>query len=408
MRNIFLVIRHEIVTTLGKRSFWIMTFIFPAVIIVLNVGAQAIAADAFEQSEAFLFGDGAELSPIGYVDEARLISRLPEGFPPGLVQSFPDEAAARTALETGELDQYFLVPADFVETGDLILVGKEFRPINNPGERLFRYILLVNLTGDSATAAAALDPIAAVDDHALAPQGGNDLDNPFTFIVPFATMFIFFILITTSSGFMLQSVSREKENRTVEILLLSLRPRELMLGKVLGLSVVALLQMTVWMGGGLAALDRSRQLLETAAAFVLPPGFLVWAVLYFLLGYLLYASLMGALGALAPNAREGGQFTFVALLPLLIPVWINPVFISAPNGVLATALSLFPLTAPTSMMTRLAHGGVPLWQPAASLAGLAVTTYLFVLLSARFFRADTLLSTAAFNWRRLFREFRAG
>jgi ABC-2 type transport system permease protein len=96
------------------------------------------------------------------------------------------------------------------------------------------------------------------------------------------------------------------------------------------------------------------------------------------------------------------------MLPLLLPLWLNVAFLNDPNGTLATALSLFPLTAPTSMMTRIAAGGVPLWQILLSLAGLAITTYLLVLFAARFFRADTLLSTRSFHWKRLFAEFRAG
>jgi ABC-2 type transport system permease protein len=80
--------------------------------------------------------------------------------------------------------------------------------------------------------------------------------------------------------------------------------------------------------------------------------------------------------------------------------------IEQPHGNLATTLSLFPLTAPVAMITRLVAGGIPLWQPVAGLVGLAVTAYLFVLLAARLFRADTLLSHASLNWQRLVKELR--
>ncbi len=71
-----------------------------------------------------------------------------------------------------------------------------------------------------------------------------------------------------------------------------------------------------------------------------------------------------------------------------------------------TALSLFPLTAPTAMVTRLSTGAVPPWQPIVALAGLVITAYLFVLLASRFFRADTLLSSASLDWRRVAMELR--
>ncbi len=408
MHKILLVVKHEIVTTLQKRSFWVMTILFPAIILVFNVGTQILARNSFTQEDVqgILSGAVDQNETIAYVDESGLIKDRPAGLPADMLHAFAGEAEARAALAAGDYDYFFLIPADYVQSGRLIVITKDFQPLNTPNESLLSFVLAYNLTGDEATAVALLDPTRTLQSQAMAPQNGNDQSNPLAFFVPFATMFIFFFLISMSSGFMLQSVSREKENRTVEVLLLSLRPRELMLGKVLGLSVVALIQMVVWMGGSLVALNRSQSLFSAVAGYTLPPGFIVYALLFFALGYLLYASLMGAIGALAPNAREGGQFTFFVLLPLLIPLWLNVSFIQAPHGALSTALSLFPLTAPTAMMTRMAVGGVPTWQIFASLGGLAVTTYLLVIVAARFFRADTLLSNSSIKWQNFIAELR--
>jgi len=190
--------------------------------------------------------------------------------------------------------------------------------------------------------------------------------------------------------------------------LLSLRPRELMLGKVLGLGVVALFQMAVWAGGSLLLMKRGQQALGVAAGLNLPLSFFVWVALYFLLGYLMYASALAAIGVLAPTAREAAQFTFIVILPLLIPLWLSSAFIEDPNGGLAVFLSLFPLTAPLAMAARLATGSVPSWQAAVGLVGLALVAYLYVLVAARLFRADTLLSTASLTWKRIGQELRAG
>ncbi len=226
------------------------------------------------------------------------------------------------------------------------------------------------------------------------------------FALPFAVMFVLFFVITMTGGYMLQSVTKEKENRTAEVLLLSIRPRDLMLGKVLGLGAVALAQMAIWLGGGLAVMSGGLAIASIAVGQALQPSFILLAVVYFLLGYLLYASLLGAVGALAPTAREGAQFTFIIILPLLVPFYLNSAFTNDPNGALATVLSLIPFTAPTAMMARLSVVAVPAWQIALSLAGLAITTYLLVLLAARFFRADTLLSNASLNWGRFVSEMR--
>jgi len=408
MRNVYMVIKHEILTTVGKRSFWVMTFIFPAFIILLNVGTQVMANSALDDSDMFLPGEGGELpdQTIGIVDQAGLLRNYPPGLPDGLLASYPDEAAAQSALQNDTIGSYYLISADYLQTGDVIVVAKNFKLFGLGTEDLVEYLITYNVLDNPSLTAVAINPLARLKQTSLSPENSQDVTNPLTFFVPFATMFIFFFLITMSSGYMLQSVSKEKENRTVEVLLVSLRPRELMLGKMLGLSVVALLQMAIWFGGALLVLDQVKQLLQSVASFKLPSGFVLWGLLYFFFGYLLYASLMGAIGALAPSAREGGSITFLVLLPLMIPLWLNSAFIESPNGTLTTILSLFPLTSPTSMMTRLAAGAVPIWQPMLGLFLLAVTTYLVVLLAARFFRADNLLSNTALEWKRLIAEFR--
>jgi ABC-2 type transport system permease protein len=195
-------------------------------------------------------------------------------------------------------------------------------------------------------------------------------------------------------------VVAEKENRTAEVLLLSLNPRELMIGKMLAMSLVMWLQVVVWVGGGILILNRGAEVLNMAR-FTFPPGFLVWALLFLVFGYLLFASVMAAAGAIAPTAREGAQVTWLLILPLMPTLMFGPAFLEDPNGTLSVVLSLFPFSAPSAMVTRLAVAQVPLWQIVVSLAGLALSAYLFVLLAARFFRAGNLLSDESFHWRRL-------
>jgi ABC-2 type transport system permease protein len=240
----------------------------------------------------------------------------------------------------------------------------------------------------------------------MSPQPGLDRTSPLAFLVPYAVMYLFFFSLTMSSSMMLQSVTKEKETRTAEVLLLSLHPRDLMLGKVIGLGTVALFQVLVWVGGGLVVMKRGQQVLNVAASLDLPPSFFVWVVLYFLLGYLMCASALAAIGVLAPTAREAAQFTFIVILPLLIPLFLINAFIEEPNGGLALFLSLFPLTAPLGMVARLAIASVPFWQPVVGLVGVALVAYLLVWVAARLFRADTLLSTASLTWRRIGQELR--
>ena len=405
MRNIWIVIKHEIQSVISKRSFWMMTFLFPLLIVGLNAGVQVLSVRAVEREEAAARADVSQV--IGYVDPGGAIVEMPPEAPAGMFQPYADEAAAQAALEAGTISRYFVVPADWIERGEVVLVDRTFKPFGSvAGSDLFRYVLSYNLVGDDALGARVLYTMPMVQSERMAPEAANNFGSPMSFWVPYATMFVFFFSLTMSGGLMLQSVAKEKETRTAEVLLLSLRPRQLMLGKLVGLGVVALFQIVVWFGGGMLFLERGKDLFEAVSEFTLPPGFIGWVLGYFVLGFAAYASVLAAVGVLAPTAREGAQFTFFVMLPLMIPLWMNNVFAQDPHGDIATFLSLFPPTAPLSMVTRLAAGGVPSWQPVAGLGGLAVMTYLFVLLSARLFRADTLLSSESLNWQRIVREVR--
>lgn len=401
MRNILLVMKNEITTTVSRRSFWVMTFLFPLFIIGLTLLPQLLAGDEMPDDPQKALA-AIMSAPSGYVDASGLVQVTAPGVPAEQFRRFPDETAAKAALLDGQIERYYLIPADFLSTGKVMAVARQFNIFSGlSGGQLVSYVATYNLTRDAVLARLLLDPTAGVVQEGLAPQQPASNAGPLSYFLPFAAMFILFFIITMSAGFMLQSVAKEKENRTAEVLLLSLNPRQLMLGKVLGLSLVALFQMVIWLGGSLFLLRRGSSLLGAAGGLDLSPGILLAVLVYFLLGYLLYASLLGALGALAPTMREGAQFTFIIILPLLVPIWLNSIFTTNPDAGLALIFSLFPLTAPTAMVARLTVTQVPAWQLLVSLLGLLATTYAFVLLSARFFRADTLLSDESLNVRRL-------
>ncbi|MDY7075902.1 MAG: ABC transporter permease [Chloroflexota bacterium] len=416
MRNLWLVSKYEVITTLKRPSFWIMTFLMPALLFGIqfygalqdsDLDLGSADADKTEGTSA------ADMPVIGLVDEAGLISEMPVDFPTDLFQPYADEATARVALEADEIEQYVHIPADYVATGDVTVYDKNFQILasgedmgaafHSTNEWMLAYLINLNLTGDAQLVDALRNPIPAAraERHVINPPVETDESvRALAKIVASVMPYMFYFILLVGSSYLLRSVTAEKENRTVEVLLLSLHPRQLMMGKVLGLSVVTLVQLSIWFGGGALILNRGTALLNVSG-FIFPPGFIAWAILFLALGFLLFASVMAAAGAIAPTAREGNQVIWLLVLPLIPTLMFSQLFAEEPGSPLVLVLSLFPFSAPSAMVTRLALGEVPLWQVIAGLAGLALTTYLFILLAARFFRADNLLSDASFNWRRL-------
>ncbi len=422
MRNIWLVIRHEIGTTLRQRSFWFFTLLLPALLLAFQMyyvikdnGLESGGGDT--QTTAGKVTDkttvtSTDMPAIGLVDEAGLIKEIPAGVPPAMFVPFPDQATARAALEAEQIEQYVHIPADYITSGDVTVYARNFL-IREGGENMgvafhsdyewvLSYLIDANLTGDEGLATTLRNPVpsAFAERHVVNPSPETDADDQaLAQLVASAMPYVYYFILIVVSGYLLRSVVAEKENRTAEVLLLSLRPGELMAGKILGLSVVAWVQLLVWLGSGALVLSQGSNWLNVSG-FSFPPGFFVWAILFLVFGYLLYASVMAAAGAIAPNAREGGKITWLLIVPLMPTMMFGQTFLEEPHGTLSLVLSLFPFSAPSAMVTRLAVADVPLWQPIVGLLGLAATTYLMMLLAARFFRADNLLSHAAFTWQR--------
>lgn len=409
MRRIWLVLKNEFLSTIGKRSFWLTTILFPAIVLGLTLGSQALGWRAASDAGQLIPVAG-EQAPLGYVDNSGIIKSLPPEVDARVLVPFPTEQAARQAITDGIVSRCAIIPADYISGGTVTILAERFRPVDSFSlPPVLEYTLSYNLLGDATKARLLFGPLAEVTRESISGSGTGQSDNQWAFFIPYAVLMIFYFVVIMSSSYMLQSLAREKENRTVELLLVSVKPRELMTGKILGLCAVALIQMGIWLGGGLAVLRwAAPRLAEAGFTRSLPAEFVVWSLAYFVLGYLLFAALLGALGALAPGTREGNQFVFVAIAPLILPLLLSSSIIRDPNGGLATFFSLFPLTSTVTMPTRMAAVDVPLWQLAAGLALLAGGAYLFIIFAARLVRSDTLLTTKVLNLKRVLAELRAG
>ena len=398
MKKIKVVMLNEIITQISRRSFWIITLSAPLIGALILVIVGAINRNAeFSEALSGVVNNPVETRPEGFVDPGGLIRAIPEGFPQGVLLQYPDEASASAALVAGDISAYYLLPADYVNEGKIFFVAENYNLLETGSERsgMFNWVVDVNLLGGDANLTSLANGPFRVDQISLAPISEPEVDesNPMAYWMPYAVAFLFYMIIIITASLLLSNISREKENRVIEILLNSVTPTQLMTGKIIGLGLTSLFQVAILLVSGYFLVNLSGTAISLPVGFELPPSILAWGILYFLLGYPVYASLMAGVGALAPNMREGSQLTIVVMLPLIIPLFFSSsVFMTEPNGTLATAISLFPLSTPVAMMSRLAAGGVPWWQPPLAAVLLALTAVLVVRSVAGMFRAQTLLS----------------
>jgi ABC-2 type transport system permease protein len=399
MKKTLLVLRNEILTAVTRKSFLFTAFGLPLIAVLIFLGASALRGDALSEfTGSGATSDKSELQVEGYVDHSGLIQAIPEDIPSDNLVAYPDEASAHQALRAGEVSAYYVIPADYVESGDLIYINPDYNWTSNKGQSwVMVRTITANLLDNEPERIEEFWNVMDVEVNALAPTQERDETNPLTFAVPYATMIIFYVVIIMSSSLLLNSVTVEKQNRVMEILMSSITPGQLLAGKIIGLGITGLLQTVIWFGTSYTLLRLSGRTFNLPQGFDIPPSILLWGIVFFLLGYAVYASLMAALGALVPNLKEGSQATIIVIWPTIVPMFLISVLIKQPHGALATALSLFPLTAPMTMMLRLSVGGVPWWQPPLAVGLLLITVYFILRAVAGVFRAQHLLSGQSFS-----------
>jgi len=406
MNKTVLILRHEFLTTLRRRSFLLVTFGVPLLATVVLAGLSLVADDSGRVGGAPA-GPGAAWSAAeGYVDQSGLIHAVPSVIPPGHLLAFANETQAQGALASGRISAYYVIPADYVERGELFYVYPDSRPLTADGQewRMVTTLFVNLLGGDEGLAQRVWNPVdLEVFDLGAAPQQGRLATNLWARYFPSLMAALFFAAFMISSTLLSESVAAEKENRTIEVLMLSVSPVQIFAGKVIGLGAAALLQTSVWLGTVFVLMKMGGQTLGTPAESPFPPSLLAWGLAFFLLGFALYASLMAGAGALVSRLKEVSQVSYLVLSPLMAGyiVGLLAPLSDASHKALPVVLSLFPPTAPVVMMMRLSAGPVPVWHLLVSMGLMAVTAYLLLRAVAALFRARYLLSGQPFSVARL-------
>ncbi len=194
-----------------------------------------------------------------------------------------------------------------------------------------------------------------------------------------------------------RSVLNEKLSKTVEIMLSSVNPLELLFGKILGHAGASLLQYTVWIGMGFFFIRTIGPAVGLTSLPAIPGALLAYLVVFFLLGFFLYASIYAALGAAAEDETNMSQLAWPVIMFLVIPMVTVSSIITNPNSSFAIFLSLFPMSAPIVTFLRIVVSTPKAWQIVAAIAILVATVSLTVMLSAKVFRIGILMTGKRFT-----------
>jgi ABC-2 type transport system permease protein len=402
MNKTLMVLRYEFLGTIRRPSFLLFALGIPLLAILAFSAIAILGGRSGNTPQSAASSPSNDLKAEGYVDYSGLIKQIPADIPANVLLPFPDENSARDAFNSGEISSYYVIPQDFIQSGELIYINPDYSPVNSSGQTwVMRQTLVFNLLDSNQQLDQVFwQPISTVEKPISGTQTGQSGDSSSAFGFAYPMMMIFYILILTSSSLLLNNVGNEKKNRVVEVMLVSVTPQQMLTGKFLALGLVGLLQTSLWLGTFYGLLKVFGTSLDFLSQIQFTPYILFWGILFFVLGYAVYASLMGAMGALAESPKEASQSIILVIAPLIVPMMLFVVLIEQPLGTLATVLGIFPLTAPMAMMTRMAAAHIPLWQPALAAVLLVLTAMLVMRGAANLFRAQYLLSGQKFSIRR--------
>ena len=383
MRKLWLVARHEYLKMVRRRAFWLATLGIPLLIVLIM--AVSIAVFAGRRSE----------KPLGYVDHAGVLAAgvypdLGQGERFTEVRPFPDEAAAAAALEAGQIQAFYVVPADYLASPEVILHYWDDWPsdaLREDWADFMRVNLAAGLPDDVRRRV-----LEGVELTVRSSDGRQEVSsrNFVNLFLPLIAGVFFTLAVMSSASYLLQAVADEKENRTVEVMFTSLTPEQFIGGKAAGLIAVALSQILFWVLAVAVGLAVGARFLEPLRAVQVPWRFLGVIGLYFLPAFCLMAGMMTAIGSMVTEVQQGQQIAGVLNMLFLLPFFFVGLAFFEPDSPILVALTLFPTTAFFAVTLRWGLTAVPAWQLIASWLLLVATAGFSLWAAARIFRVGML------------------
>jgi len=420
IQRIAAVARFELLSVVKRWSYLIATFGLP--LFLAAVSGTVLGAQTY-----FLTQRAAESAEFGLVDEADVVDSSVFKDRDGArvwtanasdVLLYDGIAGAMQDLASGRLRALYVIDESYLATGEVRAIQSEKTPLlsmrGTTVEPLLRSLLrrsLVEGRLETNVQERVLSPAYFIRSR-LGPDGDTitNVDEAIDLVVRTTIpLFLGILLLTallSASGYLVQTVSADKESKIVEVLLSSVTPEEILAGKLFGLGAAGLLQFAVWSSMVVfIALSASAAL---AAVVAVPWGALAVAPCLFVLGYLFLGSLMLATAALGANAAESQKLTMGWAMLAILPLMVLVILLDEPHGALGQVMTWIPFTSPLTVIIRLAvdSSGIAWWEVVGAMVVLSISTWLSIRVGARLFRVGFLLTGSRPSLVELWRQAR--
>lgn len=409
MNKVLTIIRKEYLERVRSKSFLIGTLLGPALMslfIVLpmllattggddqrTIGVVDLSGRLFERLNSILADRGD--------DQVNLLLINSEDRSPEVCVGEMKEMILSESIHSG-----VVIPADFIESRRLSFYNKSVSSmvtLDNSLRPAMNRLLREERFAEKAVPDSLYTYLSARTEWsniAVSPTGAEEeQDEVVSFAMAFSLIMIIYIMVIMYGSHTLTAVIEEKSSRMAEVMLASVSPGNLMLGKVLGIGLAGLTQFGIW---AVAFFVLSQQGVSVGE-FSLDVGFLtpiilISFVLFFLLGFFLYATLYAGIGAMCNTVQDSQQFHTPVAMGLVLPMLLLSLILRAPDSTLSVVLSLVPLFSPVLMFMRVCVETPPMWQIALSWALMIASILLASRMAGKLFRLGILMYGASPTW----------
>ena len=410
MNKIWIIIKREYTVRARKKSFIIMTLITP-ILLGLLIFAPAYLSSELEDSEqkniAVVEHDDFYFSKLTNSDQFRF-TKIPESELESIKNNFSESG-------------YFTI-VDFTSEENIINFISDKQLNKNIISEVKQYIRQIKREqnykdeGFDVAEISNLEPKLQFNNTIITEDGNEQGANQdMRTALAFIFGFLIYIFIFMYGSMVMRGVIEEKTNRIVEVIISSVKPFQLLIGKIIGVALVGFTQFVLWVllsvlvaniAGNTLLSDNPVGVFDTISSLLVGINLnvlILYFMFYFIGGYLLYSSFFACIGAAVDNETDTHQMVLPITIPLILSIAMIEAIINNPDGTLAFWMSIFPLSSPIIMMVRLPFGGVESWEILVSTSVLLISFLLTTWVSSRIYRIGILMYGKKATFRELYK-----
>ena len=392
MKQVWTIVKWEFINRVKTKLFLITTFLLPFFMgAMLYLPTILMNLEPEELTEiGLVYEDGLDTLVERFQSQVAMSHRLKDGNPQFIIFRYEDEKTALDSVSMKSIDGYLYIPSSVLDTGQVNYFGHSLSNIKifSQLRRTLNQVVIEQRMLDQdidITLVGALSRNIRFDTFEVDEEGitseGNELTS---FLLPLMFLMILFMTVFMSGQLLLRSVMEERTNRTIEILLSSVTADEIMRGKILGLGALGLIQMIFYLICGLVVTEYKEL---TIVDYSQIPIFFI----YFVTGYLFYASIFAAMGTLFKSEQEAQQSSGIISIVAILPIAFSSYFITNPGSAFTVASSYIPPLTPFMMILRVGTKSVEYTEIILSTLLMIVSCWLMLKLSGKIFRIAILL-----------------